>query len=216
MAEVVKYLRTEEVLVVPYLDDFLLVGDSEKVDRLLLKIKDFQKRKYISIRAAMSLLGSMTSCIQCVAWCQNHTRPLQSWILSKWDKDYHHLNLRLEIPSAVKKSLNWWKDLDHLQKGVNWVLWPITQIQTDASTSGWGALLPGKYVQGLWSHSMTRASSNERELKAILKTLEACTKDLKGKHLKIFSDNTTAVAYLKRQGRTRSKKLQTISQEIFS
>ncbi|XP_071980402.1 uncharacterized protein [Engystomops pustulosus] len=93
MAEVVKYLRTEEVLVVPYLDDFLLVGDSEKVDRLLLKIKDFQKRKYISIRAAMSLLGSMTSCIQCVAWCQIQTRPLQSWILSKWDKDYHHLNL---------------------------------------------------------------------------------------------------------------------------
>ncbi|XP_071973453.1 uncharacterized protein [Engystomops pustulosus] len=53
----------------------------------------------------MSLLGSMTSCIQCVAWCQFHTRPLQSWILSKWDKDYHHLNLRLEIPPAVKKFL---------------------------------------------------------------------------------------------------------------
>ncbi|XP_071984699.1 uncharacterized protein [Engystomops pustulosus] len=70
--------------------------------------------------------------------------------------------------------------------------------------------------RGLWSHSMSRASSNERELKAVLKTLETCTKDVKGKNLKIFSDNTTTVAYLKRQGGTRSKKLQNISQKIFS
>ncbi|XP_071995648.1 uncharacterized protein [Engystomops pustulosus] len=77
------------------------------------------------------------------------------------------------------------------------------------------ALLPGKYVQGYWTQEIAQTSSNERELRAVLNTLKSCANELKGHHVKVVSDNTTTVAYLRRQGGTRSKRLLKISQQIF-
>ncbi|XP_071971333.1 uncharacterized protein [Engystomops pustulosus] len=268
MAEVVAVLRQRNILLIPYLDDLLLISSSEeillsqrdttiavlenlgwiinfeksnlqpstrlkflgilldsvhqysllpeeKIKNLTLQVSLFQSRQKCSIREAMKLLGLLTSCIAGVPWAQNHKRDLQNWILSSWDKNLNHLEKKTNIPLGVKSSLNWWKTVENLSRGLKWSNWPVTSILTDASRTGWGAKLPGKLVQGQWSQSEVNRSSNYKELKAVWETLKACSEQVQGQNFKILSDNTTTVAYLKRQGGTQSASLQKISKKIF-
>ncbi|XP_072002545.1 uncharacterized protein [Engystomops pustulosus] len=187
----------------------------EKATRLMQHAIMFQKRSHCTIREAMRILGLMTSSIQSVQWSQSHTRVLQSWILASWDKDPQHLNQKIQIPEAVKQSLEWWIDTSNLGRGISWHPWPVLNIRTDASQSGWGADIAGLPVQGLWPSSIRSRSSNFRELRAVLETLRASAQSLRGKHVRIYSDNTTTVAYLRHQGGTRNPDLLSLSDKIF-
>ncbi|KAG8597254.1 hypothetical protein GDO81_002223 [Engystomops pustulosus] len=136
----------------------------------------------------MRILGLMTSSIQSVQWSQSHTRVLQSWILASWDKDPQHLNQKIQIPEVVKQTLEWWIDTSNLGRGISWHPWPVINIRTDASQSGWGADIAGLPVQGLWPSSIRSRSSNFRELRAVLETLRASAQSLRGKHVRIYSE----------------------------
>ncbi|KAG8583453.1 hypothetical protein GDO81_008420 [Engystomops pustulosus] len=268
MAEVVAYLRLKGIIIVPYLDDLLLVAKTklelkthlqivigllqdlgwvinkkksdlkpetvkkflgvkldsvkqssflplEKIQKIKENISLFQRKESCSIRAALSLLGLLTSCIQCVSWAQNHTRTMQAWTIRVWDKNPLHLDHKVKIPLSVKHSLSWWKNPINLKKGVWWNPNPILTIRTDASLSGWGAALAGHYFQGQWDSQTCSRSSNFRELKAVLETFKKGHLHIKNQHIKILSDNTTTVAYLRRQGGTKSKFLSELSHQIF-
>ncbi|XP_077111651.1 uncharacterized protein LOC143767303 [Ranitomeya variabilis] len=130
MAEVMAHLHESNILIIPYLDDLLIVGKTadhcleqlhkvmsalerlgwmlnvkksrlqpmtvqrflgltldsqvqecrlpqEKIDRLHLQVLNASKNPTMSLRRAMSLLGSLSSCIPAVRWAQYHTRILQ-------------------------------------------------------------------------------------------------------------------------------------------
>ncbi|XP_071995315.1 uncharacterized protein [Engystomops pustulosus] len=266
MVEVVAQLRLRGIVIVPYLDDLLLVAKTElelkthlqvvigllqdlgwdinekkselkpeKVKKFLgvkldsvkqssflpkekiQKIKEnvslFQRKDSCSIRAALSLLGLLTSCVQCVAWAQNHTRTMQAWTIRVWDKNPLHLDHKVKIPLLVKHSLSWWKN--PREKGVWWNPTPVLTIRTDASLTGWGAVLAGHYLQGQWDSQTRSRSSNFRELKAVLETFKQIHLHIRNQHVRILSDNTTTVAYLRRQGGTKSKTLTVLSHQIF-
>ncbi|KAG8536531.1 hypothetical protein GDO81_026159 [Engystomops pustulosus] len=187
----------------------------DKRESLISSIEKFQKKKSCSVRSTMRLLGRLTACLNCVSWSQLHTRTLQAWSLKIWDKNLEHLDFKKVIPLEVKNSLNWWKHQQHLEKGILWNPIPVLTIQTDASSSGWGAVLPDRYLQGSWSPWMRRQSSNLRELSAVWETLKRLPKT-QVKNIRILSDNVTTVAYLRRQGGTRSSDLMEVTKKIFS
>lgn len=61
-----------------------------------------------------------------------------------------------------------------------------------------------------------KESSNFKELYAILRALQAIRDILKESHIQILSDNSTAVAYLNKQGDTRNKDFMDLSFKIFA
>ncbi|XP_069583683.1 uncharacterized protein [Ranitomeya imitator] len=121
----------------------------------------------ISLRQAMSLLGSLISCIPAVKWAQHHTRTLQQQILQEDRRLSGHLNVKITLSHEVLTSLKWWLNSDHLMSGVPWIITPSHTITTDASPHGWGAHMGNDFCQGLWNMEESCYSSNVKELNAV-------------------------------------------------
>ena len=110
--------------------------------------------------------------------------------LVEWDSGYH-------------QDLLWLSDVSHLQVGM-----PLGEslpdlcLFKDASDTGWGDSLGDVHLSGSWSPLSSRFSINHRELLAVLLALRGFLPSLRGRVVAVFSDNTTALVYLKKQGGT--------------
>ena len=78
-----------------------------------------------------------------------------------------------------------------------------------------GAHLGDRVVSGLWDQSEALLPVNARELLAVRHGLLHFQSFLSGTTVAVFCDNVTAVAYLRKEGGTRSPALNTIAQEIL-
>jgi hypothetical protein len=69
-------------------------------------------------------------------------------------------------------------------------------MTTDASQVGWGATVEGHHTQGLWDAHETPLHINILELLAIQFGLMALLDKVHDQHIRIMSDNTTAINLL--------------------
>ena len=81
----------------------------------------------------------------------------------------------------------------------------------------WGGVLISdrQIASGLWDSHQAALSINARELLAVKLGLHQFQSSLQGRTVAVFCDNTTAVAYLRKEGGTRSPLLNTLAQEIL-
>ena len=86
---------------------------------------------------------------------------------------------------------------------------------SDASNLGWGATVADQFVSGVWLEGEVSLSINHRELLAVERGLRALCACLEGRVVAVFSDNTTTVAYLRRQEGTLSPALNSVAQRIL-
>ena len=97
--------------------------------------------------------------------------------------------------------LQWWLHLPRLSLGVSLrQVSPALHFWSDASDVGWGAHLDCQVASGLWAPNRQRC----------LSTPGNCSLFSWG-----FCDYSTAVAYLRKEGGTRSPLLNTLAQEIL-
>ena len=92
---------------------------------------------------------------------------------------------------------------------------PDLHFWSDASDVGWGAHLDYQVASGLWDTQQAALSINARELLAVQLGLFQFRSALQGRTVAVFCDSTTAVAYLRKVGGTRSPLLTTLAQEIL-
>ena len=92
---------------------------------------------------------------------------------------------------------------------------PQLDLWFDASDVGWGAHLGDQVVSGLWSQEEIHSSINQRELLAMFFALQHFLPLVCNTSVAVFADNTTALAYLKNQGGTRSAVLNQIAQDLL-
>jgi len=88
-------------------------------------------------------------------------------------------------------------------------------MYTDASNTGWGAVLLGQVAKGYWTAAERSLHINELELLAIELGLRSFLPQLQDKVLLLRVDNTTAVAYVNHQGGTHSDRLSAVAQRIW-
>jgi hypothetical protein len=122
----------------------------------------------------------------------------------------------LPLPHNCLEELRWW--LTNLSQWNGRTLLPTNHehtIYVDASDKGWGGVYRQKSVQGLWTGEEAAQSINWRELKAIELTLLAFP-HLRDTSVLIRTDNTTAKAYINRQGGTRSLSLSQLASTIWT
>ena len=92
---------------------------------------------------------------------------------------------------------------------------PTLEIMTDASLYGWSGIFLPHRVDGVWPMTVWFHSMNWKELKAILLTILYFAESLRGQSVRVLSDNTTALACLRRQGSLHSPYLYLLSKEIL-
>ena len=113
--------------------------------------------------------------------------------------------MSLSALQSVMQQLHWWlENATKCKRKVNQGGFDTT-LSTDASTLGWGACALDQVTAGQWSPAETGQHINILELKAVFMGLQSqMCKEKQNCHIKILSDNTTTVSYLKNMGGTHS------------
>ena len=91
---------------------------------------------------------------------------------------------------------------------------PSFIIPTDASTTGWGAVFKNTSTGGQFSITETLMHINVLELNAILFRLRSLCDHICDSHIKILSDNTTAVHCINNMGSCSSVDCDKITKSI--
>ncbi|PIK45632.1 hypothetical protein BSL78_17512 [Apostichopus japonicus] len=160
-------------------------------------------------------LGLMASLVDIVRLCRLHMRPLQLHLLRSPYRPRQN-NAHLQVRGG-HQHFRWWLDPNNWSSGVPFAIQlPMTSITTDASLSGWGAHWSNRTAWGTWSQTERSLHINILEMMAVKRALEAFNDHVQGTITTIFTDNTTVVAYINRQGGTRSERLCRLAWEVIT
>ena len=165
----------------------------EKYQKLRLAAQRILDSKSPTIKEVAQLIGMMISCFP----CENHgelcyRREIEKTAAHKTNTwDFEQTMLLSNLASA---DISWWirnartskKRIDHGKISHT--------LYTDTSTQGWGASLNDTTSGGRWSSSEESHHINYLELKAILLGLQSLCKHVTNDHIRVKTDNSTAVA----------------------
>ena len=192
----------------------LLSVPPDKVNSISLRCQEMSVRGVATRRELESLTGLLNFAASYIVLGRLHLLPVLMWL-----NLHTHTGLRdtpVLLDETVREFLQPWIHRKFLTCPVPMrAPRPTLTLMTDASLDGWcGILLPRK-VLGLWPASVRNLSMNWKELKAIHLALLELQHHLRGKSIQLLSDNTTAIACLKRQGSVRHAHLHTLAAEIL-
>jgi len=161
------------------------------------------------------LIGVLGAQERFIPFGRLHLRPLQWHLQDHWAAHKDHPGVLVSIPQSFHPHLAWWTDLSHLSTGVPLVPPPHNvRVFTDASTQGWGAHAEGAEFQGFWSPEERLLHINVLEMRAISLALGRLTLSA-GASVLVATDNSSVVAYINKQGGTRSRSLWMESLSLF-
>ena len=160
-----------------------------------------------------SLLGVMSSLSTLIPGSRFRMRSLQRRLL---------VCRRLDSPTAsvswddsCRRDLQWWSDQSHFVGGLDLSLPHLELLlYTDASDSGWGASLGSDHLSGWWSRDVSLFSIKHRELLAVFLAIRGFL-HLRVRTVSLFTDNTSTLSYLRKEGGTRSSTLNSVAQAIL-
>ena len=169
-------------------------------------------------KMAKRLLGLLASAHQVVPLGLLFMRRLQLWFAKahkKYGDDQRHNNKLIWVPTEVSP------DLDHWNKACADVVGvpmgprgPEMTIYTDASLSGWGAVMGYNTARGVWPQGH-KLHINVLEMMAIWLALQQFAPSLRGRHILIMTDSVTAKAYINRQGGLKSEQCRDWARRIW-
>ena len=186
----------------------------KRVQKLSLLLHQFFSDRLQPVSVWRSLLGMMSSMSAIVPGSRLRMRSLQLRLNAAG-----RLLLDSQLVSwddTCLRDLRWWSDDSRLLVG--FYLGdhlPDLCLFSDASDQGWGAALGDLHLSGLWSPLCSSFSINQRELLAILFAIRGFLPHLRGQTVAIYSDNSTALAYLHKQGGTHSSSLNEVAQVLL-
>ena len=141
-------------------------------------------------------------------------RSLQLCLHHLWDREDD--SALIPWDPACRQDLEWWLVPGRLQVGISLAqVSPHLDFWSDALDVGWGAHLLDVTASGRWSPEESQLSISTRELLAVAYGLLRFQYLVANSTVAVFSDNSTALAYLHKQGVTRSLALNSISQRIL-
>ena len=151
----------------------------------------------------LQVLGHLVSLEKLVPYGRIRIRPIQWQLRLQWSQSKEKSSKLIPLDLQSRLTIIWWTNRDNLRRGV-----PIGTIDveyylyTDSSTLG--AHLQELTASGIWSQDQSQLHINVLELQAIWLGLRAFSQRVENARVALMSDNTSAVAYLRNQGGTKS------------
>ena len=171
---------------------------------------------FSTAREWMRLLGLMASLVDLLDLCRLRMRPLQGFLLSSYKPSLDPQSTPIELPEGLKPFLSWWTVPLNVAQGRPFrQIKPRATITTDASTTGWGATWGHRQVSGNWSAEDRQCHINTLETEAVCQAVRHWAIPLRGHCVTVRSDNTTTVAYINREGGTKSRSLLTRTWDLL-
>lgn len=169
----------------------------------------------VKVREVAQLLGMMSASFIAVKFGKLNYRALERDKISALKSNHGNYEGYMEISSLGKADIWWWVQNVFSSFNDICVPNPALTLTTDASTIGWGAVLPSCSTGGLFNEIEKQEHINVLELKAILFGLKSLCKHKSNTHIKILTDNTTALHCINNMGSCRSLACDNASRDIW-
>lgn len=187
----------------------------ERQEKIRKTCKELLGKSQTSIRHLARIIGMLVAAFSAVELGKMHYRILEINKIQALRKQFGNYDGIVSISADMKKELHWWTDNVHTQfRRINRSN-PTVVLETDASLLGWGAILGSSRTGGRWTASEQLNHINCLELMAIFNGLRAFKSKLRGQHIKILCDNSTAVNYINSMGGTVSHTCNGVSLSIW-
>ena len=174
---------------------------------------DLLDKDSVSVREVAGLVGLMTAYSPAVEYGGAHIKQLE---LEKNQALLAHkgnFEGSMTLSAQAKCDITWW--LGHLQLERKVRLDPPERkLFTDASNEGMGAHMGDLRAGGRWSPEEKASHINVLELRAVLFGLQSLCQE-ESVHVQVFTDNTTALAYVKHMGGVKSVECNKVAKEIW-
>ena len=190
------------------------------VDRLL-KIETLARALMAgnrgTARQVLSLIGLLASVEKQVPFGRCFLRPLQWGLALQWRISKDPLDTVVLVDRRMIECLHWWLEPSNTRVGVSLEPFvPDLFLFTDASLEAWGAHLNDQQVSFPWSHEDKALHINQLELRAVRYAyLQWSSQAPRGSRWLVFTDNSTVVAHLNKQGGTKALNLCLEAEELF-
>ena len=171
------------------------------------------RKRHVSIRELSALIGNLVAAEPGVPLAPLRYKQLE--IVRNEALSLHKGNFdsTLTLSHRAVTTMHWWITNIHSQTKSLICPPPSHELFTDASLEGWGAKLGHMSTGGQWAASESD-HINILELKAVLFGLKALCTDLSNTHIRIRTDNTTAVACISRTCSIKPLLLQ-VTEDIY-
>ena len=189
----------------------------EKKDKLVALIEKILIKEQVVIRSVASAIGKIVSSLPASLPGGIYYRSIEKDKNRALKRSRGNYEAKMVLSEDSRRELLWWKENVHSTFApIHWP--PITQeISTDASgKNGWGASMTGDVpIGGVWTEEQVDLHINVKELLAVLYALRSFVDTLKGLHVRVLCDNTTAVHTINNMGTTKSMSCNKIVKEIW-
>ena len=190
--------------------------DEKKVKLKELVISILSKDSVV-IRKVASVIGKIVSSLPGSLPGAIYYRNVEKDKDKALKRNKGNYEAKMTLSPQSREELLWWKEhVDTTFAPIHWP--PITkEISTDASgKNGWGASMLGHVpIGGVWTKEQEDIHINVKELLAILYALRSFIDSLRGNHVRVLCDNTTAVHTVNKMGTTRSMSCNSVVKEIW-
>ena len=186
----------------------------DKEEKLERAIRDLLGKDLPSIREVAGLVGLMESYSVAVPYGSMHAKRLEMEKIAALAESKGDFDQRMSPSQEARQDCLWW--LLNARGAGNQIRRPKPDFTmfADASNEGWGAHVGEETSGGRWAEEEKEDYINVLELKAILLGLQSLCR-VKGCHIRIMTDNTTALAYVAHQGGVRSLRCQQVAKQIW-
>ena len=177
----------------------------DKIDSLIDLCHNVLAKNATTIRTIAKLLGTFISLCPGVQFGPLYFRRLERAKTLSLKMNRGNFEKKMFLAKEERDEILWW------MKAIGQSYKPIRQtepdlvLETDASNSGWGAVCNHETAGGLWSQEEQQFHINYLEMLAILCGLKTLLHDKTSIHVRVLSDNTTAVMVLRNMGTSHSK-----------
>lgn len=189
---------------------------TEKRNHILSMCTKICSLQSFTIRFLSTFIGTLVASLPGVQYGELHYRFLEFNRNTELRKAKGNFDAMATLDLEARTEVSWWlANIGSVKKNII-VKPPDITITTDASMLGWGAVFTGSTTGGHWNSEEAQLHINALELKAVLFGLQSFCNDFNDKHIRIRSDNTTAVAYINKLGGVKSIICHRIVTEIWN
>ena len=162
------------------------------------------QEEILVIKKIPKLLGKFTSSFPAVHFGPLHYRSLERDKILALKFAKGNFDKKMKVSQAEKMDILWW--ISNIEDSFSPMQIPDCRflLKTDASKSGCGAIFDKETTGGHFALDESLLRINVLELKAVLFGLKRLCSHLRQTHIKVLSDNTTAVCAITNMGSCKS------------
>ena len=139
-----------------------------------------------SIRQVVQVIGYLVSSFPAVKYGKSHYRAIENDKIVSLKFANGNFDSKMTLSLEAKQQLQWW--LKHLFISIDDTEIPPVNVasKSDASLSGWGAVLGDSFTGGQWHQNETGHHVNYLELLAAYFALKSFSNSITNKHVKVL------------------------------